>query len=156
MQKELFRQKRKLYRINSFFLLTLLIVCCNTKKNSKERFHYIEITYYIHDLETPVAIGCANFFSYKINDFMGKNYVDTTINEKEITDRIFECVDNLKLDSISETKIDVRLKCLLHNRENNVDTLCLGAFGEIILNDKQMKNDSVLIHLIKANSGWGR
>jgi len=125
-------------KLINLFLIAIILLACEKKAN----IDYIEVRY------LPTGVSTLSPFQCSMMDGDWDEILKTEINSDKFLIE-FEEEYNKLYDYKDTIPLDVRIKLIIHFKNNRIDTLCTGEYFGIIKNGKKQQNYKKIIELVK-------
>jgi hypothetical protein len=122
-----------------FIITAIIILSCGDEKTNID---YIDVRYIPSEITPLLPFQCS------MMDGEWDEILKTEINNEKFLIE-FEKVYNKLYDYKDTIPLDVRIKLIIHLKNNHIDTLCTGKYFGIIKNGVIQKNDKDFIEFVK-------
>lgn len=121
-----------------FIITSTTLISCDKKSN----IDYIEVKYLPSEISISTPYLCGSM------DEDWDEILKTEINNDKFLIE-FEKHYNELYDYNDTNQMDVRIRLIIHFKNNRIDTLCTGKYFGIIKNGKRQQNYKKIIKLVK-------
>ncbi len=124
------------------YILFLLFISCDNTSSIK----FIDIYYLPNDMTTQTPMSC---------DLLDEGGDELLQNHKIDKNKILQNIEGLlirlnnKVEENKNLSQDVRIRCVIHFKNGETDTLCLGESFDTYLNGQKVQDVPELSNLIK-------
>jgi hypothetical protein len=133
-----------------FIFLFFISTYCFNRVNINSKLTSVRISYIKGFIERPIPTSCGELA------LMNSSFIKDTIltDVKELNDIEDQLARLKEQNSDSLSSCDVRIQCIINQKDGKEIKLCIGNFNCLIKDNIRMLKNDTLIYLIRKYSGY--